>query len=285
MGRSQLVLDLSRQDVTDWLYETFSGLLRRCNIAYVKWDMNRSLSDVYSRALPPERQGEVLHRYVLGLYCLLEQLTAAFPDVLFEGCSGGGGRFDAGMLAYCPQIWCSDDTDAVAGMAIQRGTSFGYPVSAMGAHVSAAPNHKTGRSAPLGTRAIVAMSGAFGYELDPGRLSEAEKKEIRGQIARYRAYEGLLHNGEHYRLAAEEEDGRFAVWQFAAPDRSVALLNVAVTRPEANPRPLHIRLKGLDPEAVYTLRREDFFGCETAPDAVRPDGLREEERRSPKSLP
>src|SRR5699024_8469688 len=131
-------------------------------IDYVKWDMNRNMSDVYSRALPPERQGEVTHRYMLGVYSLLERLTQQFPQVLFEGCAGGGGRFDAGVLAYCPKIWCSDDTDAIERLTIQNGTSYGYPVSAVGAHVSASPNHQTGRMTPLETRAVVAMSGTFG---------------------------------------------------------------------------------------------------------------------------
>ena len=148
-------------------------------IEYIKWDMNRSISDAYSRLLPPERRGEVFHRYMLGVYKLLDRVTTAFPDVLFEGCASGGGRFDADMLAYFPQIWTSDDTDAVERLTIQHGTSFGYPVSAMGTHVSACPNHQTGRSVPICTRAIVAMSGTFGYELDPSRLSEEDKNDVR----------------------------------------------------------------------------------------------------------
>ena len=174
-SRSQLVLDMSRKEVVDYIYDKISAILSENNIAYVKWDMNRSLSDVYSIVLPPERQGEVLHRYVLGIYDLMDRITTNFPDILLEGCSGGGARFDAGILYYSPQIWCSDDTDPIERLNIQYGTSFGYPVSTVGAHVSASPNHQTGRTTPLHTRAVVAMSGTFGYELDPGKLTAEEK--------------------------------------------------------------------------------------------------------------
>ncbi|MCH5294254.1 MAG: alpha-galactosidase, partial [Treponema sp.] len=162
MGRNQLVLDMANPDVVEYLYERMSALLRDHNIEYVKWDMNRNMTDVYSRALPADREGEVFHRYILGVYALLERLTTEFPEVLFEGCAGGGGRFDAGMLAYFPQIWCSDNSDCIERLEIQRGTSYGYPISTMGAHVSACPNDQTGRTVPLGTRAVVAMSGTFG---------------------------------------------------------------------------------------------------------------------------
>ena len=260
VGRSQLVLDLSRGEVVDWLYETFAGLLRELPIVYIKWDMNRHLTDLYSAALPAERQGELGHRYVLGFYELLSRLTGDFPDVTFEGCAGGGGRFDAGVLAYCPQIWCSDNTDPVARLSIQYGTSFGYPVSTMGAHVSVAPNHQTGRTTPLGTRATVAMSGTFGYELDPAKLTAAEKEEIRGQLARFRSLSALIGEGDYYRLTAGGEDP-FTAWQLVAPDRGETLLSLVRTNPEANPRPLHLCLKGLEPEAVYTLAEAEFYGC------------------------
>lgn len=174
MGRNQLVLDLSRPEVVDYLAGAISKLLREHHIEYIKWDMNRSMSDVYSRAFPAEQQGEIMHRYMLGVYALAERLTQGFPEVLFEGCAGGGGRFDAGMLCYYPQIWCSDDTDAIERLTIQHGTSFGYPVCTMGAHVSACPNHQTGRTTPIDTRAVVAMSGTFGYELDLGKLKCTE---------------------------------------------------------------------------------------------------------------
>ena len=250
-GRSQLVLDMGRREVVEYLYGCLSDLLRSHDIRYVKWDMNRSLTDVYSCVLPPERQGEAAHRYMLGLYGLLERLTTEFPQVLFEGCSGGGGRFDAGMLHYFPQIWCSDDTDAVERLKIQYGTSFGYPIRTMGSHVSAVPNHQTGRTTPLNTRAIVAMSGSFGYELDPGKLSDGEKEEIRGQIERFFQHRDLIFYGDYYRLTNAMTDDFFTAWQFAAKDGSAALLNVVVVAPKANPYPIHVWLKGLQPEAMY----------------------------------
>ena len=268
MGRDQLVLDLGRREVTDWLFETFSALLCGSGVTYVKWDMNRHLSDVFSRALPPERQGEAQHRYVLGLYDLLGRLTEAFPDVLFEGCAGGGGRFDAGMLAFSPQIWCSDNTDPIARSRIQRGTSFGYPLWAMASHVSASPNHQTGRTTPLGTRAVVAMTGAFGYELDPAKLSGEEREEIRAQIARFREYEPLFLRGDYFRLMPDGP-APVSAWQVVSEDRSAALLSVVFTDTESNARPVHLRLKGLEPDADYELTRFETFGCGRAPAAIR----------------
>ena len=182
---------------------------------------------------------------------LLERLTAEFPEVLFEGCSGGGGRFDAGMLHYFPQIWCSDDTDAIERLKIQYGTSFGYPIRTMGSHVSAVPNHQTGRTTSLHTRGIVAMSGSFGYELDPQKLSEVEKEEIRKQILTFRHHRDLIFYGDYYRLTNAMTDDYFTAWQFAAKDGSAALVNVVVIAPKANPYPIHVHLKGLQPEAMY----------------------------------
>lgn len=263
MSRNQLVLDLSRKDVVDWLYKTLSELLTRYNIEYVKWDMNRHLTDVYSRKLPAERQGEVFHRYVLGLYDLLERLTNTFPDVLFEGCSGGGGRFDAAMLHYSPQIWCSDDTDAIERLYIQEGTSYGYPASAVGAHVSAVPNHQTSRSTPFGTRGVAAMYGGFGYELDLSRLSAAEKEEVRGQIRRYHEYYDLIHNGDYYRLTTDSKNRDYTAWQFVSPDFKGTLVSAVMTSPRVCLGPVRIRLKGLDPKASYEIVRMETFGCKT----------------------
>ena len=255
MARNQLVLDMSRADVRDYLFNVFSALLREHDISYVKWDMNRSLSDVYSHALPAERQGEVLHRYVLGVYDLLERLTSAFPDVLFEGCAGGGGRFDAGMLCYCPQIWLSDDTDPIERLKIQRGTSFGYPMSAMGAHVSASPNHQTGRTTPMETRAVVAMAGAFGYELDLTKLPQAEKDAIRAQIRRFRADEDTAQNGLYYRLT-DERNAWFTAWQTVSEDQRTSIVSLVVQNVEPYKSAPHLRLKGLDPDAVYEIEEE-----------------------------
>ena len=250
-GRSQLVLDLGRPEVGDYLYSLFHRLLAEHDIAYIKWDMNRNLTDVYSRVLPPERQGEAAYRYMLGLYSLLDRLTRDFPQVLFEGCAGGGGRFDAGMLCYCPQIWCSDDTDAIHRIKIQYGTSFGYPPCTMGSHVSASPNHQTGRSTLLSTRAVVAMAGTFGYELDLQKLTADEKEMVKAQIVRYKQLQPLLLEGRCERLTDAVTDTCFTAWQFTAPDRSRAAVSVVVIDPQANPWPIHIRLRGLDPQALY----------------------------------
>ena len=259
LGRSQLALDLSRPEVTDWIFETVASLLRRYDIDYIKWDINRSLCDLYSPALPPERQGETAHRCTLGLYRVLERLTAEFPQVLFEGCAGGGGRFDAGILAYFPQIWCSDDTDPIERLEIHRGTCYGYPLSCVGAHVSASPNHQTGRRTPLELRAMAAMAGGFGYELDPGKLSAEEKERIRGQISRFRELSPLLREGDLYRLDELDDERDTAAWQTVSPDRAESLVSLVVTHPRANPRPLHLRLKGLDPEARYRLERVELL--------------------------
>ena len=253
--RNQLVLDMTRPEVIDYLYERVEDLLSNNNIEYVKWDMNRSLSDAYSSALPADRQGEVLHRYMLGVYDLMERITANYPDVLIEGCSGGGARFDAGILCYSPQIWCSDDTDPIHRLNIQYGTSFGYPVSTVGAHVSASPNHQTGRSTPISTRAVVAMSGTFGYELDPGKLSDEDKEAIKRQIGTFKKHYDLIQDGRYYRLSEIKED-YYEAWQFASEDGCEALLNVVVTSPQPNPTLMNIKLKGLESDAVYEMTDE-----------------------------
>ena len=253
VSRHQLVLDMGRADVQDYLFDKISAVLRDARIEYVKWDFNRSAANVYSRALPADRQGEAAHRFMLGTYRLLERLTEAFPDVMIEGCSGGGGRFDAGMLYYCPQIWCSDNTDAVERLEIQKGTSYGYPVCTMGAHVSACPNHQTGRTVPLETRGIVAQAGTFGYELDPAKLTEAEKQTVKEQIAAFHRHETLIEGGDYYRLDEGEED--WTAWMFVSPDKTEALVSVAATHVRANGPFPFIRLQGLDPEKAY--HRED----------------------------
>lgn len=259
MSRNQLVLDMSREDVFAYLLETFSGLLEKYAITYIKWDYNRSVSDVYSHALPCEKQGEVAHRYYLNLYRLYNQLTTRFPHVLFEGCAGGGGRFDAGMLSYSPQIWCSDNTDPVERLKIQYGTSFGYPSCTVGAHVSASPNHQTGRETPLATRGIVAMSGVLGYELDLSKLSGEECAQIKEQIRRYKEIEPLVQDGRIYRLSSLKDMESYAAWQYVSRDGSRAVVNLVVTNPTANFVPVHIRPKGLLPGAVYSVGGE--FEC------------------------
>ena len=251
-SRFQLLLDMTRTDVREYLYNSISNILKSADISYIKWDMNRSICDWYSACLDSGNMGEMPHRYVLGLYELLERLTQDFPDVLFEGCSGGGGRFDAGMLYYCPQIWCSDDTDAAERTAIQYGTSFFYPISAVGSHVSAVPNHQTGRITPLETRAVVASAGSFGYELDLNTLSEDEKQQVKAQIARFKNDGPLIHNGAYYRLT-EPLAGNIAAWEFVSDDRRKALVSGVVFRTEPNHTQYRIRLRGLDSEANYRL--------------------------------
>ncbi len=249
-GRYQLTLDLSDPAVVEYLYHVISKLLRENHVEYVKWDMNRSICDWHTERLPRERQMEMPHRYVLGLYELLDRLTREFPDVLFEGCSGGGGRFDAGMLYYCPQIWCSDDTDAHERTFIQYGTSFFYPVSAVGSHVSAVPNHQTGRTVSLKTRGIVAMAGSFGYELDLNCLSDEEKKEVAEQVKKYKGYQKLIYDGRYYRLSNPFVDGMSA-WSWVSEDRKQVLVQGVVFRAVPNSLRRRLRLSGLDADARY----------------------------------
>lgn len=251
-GRYQLALDMTNQEVREYLYQAISAILNSADISYVKWDMNRSISDWYTTCLSAENQGEMPHRYVLGLYELLERLTTDFPNVLFEGCSGGGGRFDAGMMYYCPQIWCSDDTDAFERTKIQYGTSFFYPISAVGSHVSAVPNHQTGRVTPIESRAVTAMAGSFGYELDLNTLSDEEKQEVAEQITKFKKYGSLIHNGAYYRLSDPMRE-KYAVWEFVSADRTEVLVQGMIFRTEPNMLQYTIRLRGLLPDGRYRM--------------------------------
>ncbi len=256
-SRNQLVLDFSRKEVVDEIYDQICKVLDQGNIEYVKWDMNRSLMDVYSSVT--RDQGRVLHDYVLGLYDFLERLVQRYPNLLIEGCSGGGGRFDAGMMYYTPQIWCSDNTDAIDRLRIQYGTSFGYPVSVVGSHVSAVPNHQTGRKTPLHTRGVVAMSGTFGYELNLMKLSEEEKQEIREQIAEYKSYAPIIQNGLYYRLS-DPTTGEICAWEFVHTDekeQSKVLLNIVMQVIHGNMTVNYVKLQGLEETAVY---REEKSG-------------------------
>ncbi len=259
-SRNQLVLDFSRQEVRDHIFDQMSAVLDKAEVDYLKWDFNRSICDVYSAALPADRQGEVLHRYVLGLYEFLERLGKRYPDMLMEGCSGCGGRFDAGMLYYTPQIWCSDDTDAIERLDIQYGTSFCYPVSTMGAHVSACPNHQTGRSVPLSTRATVAMAGTFGYELDPAKLTSEEKAEIREQIIRFKEYYELIQTGDYFRLTSPDTERYYSAWEFAALDKKEALVSVVASRVRANDQPARVLLRGLQENGIYVCDGKEYTG-------------------------
>lgn len=255
-SRYQLILDMGREDVREYLYERMTAILDSANIEYVKWDMNRHISDVYSAVLPKERQGEASHRYMLGLYDLLERLVSRYPDLLLEGCSGGGGRFDLGMLYYSPQIWCSDDTDAVERLSVQYGTSFCYPISAVGSHVSAVPNHQTGRITPVETRGTVAMAGSFGYELDLNLLSDGEKEEVKEQIKTFKKYYNLTHEGEYYRLTNPMENRLYAAWEFVSQDQSEALVHGMQILAQPSGPSIHIPVRGLKADAMYEVNGE-----------------------------
>ncbi len=249
-GRSQLVLDFSRREVRDHVYGAIKQVLGSADISYVKWDMNRSLTDVWSAALPADRQGELFHRFVLGVYDILDRMRRDFPHILIEGCCGGGGRFDAGMLYYTPQIWCSDNTDAIDRLRIQYGTSFCYPVSSMGAHVSAVPNQQTGRSVPIETRGVVAMAGTFGYEMDLNQTTGGEKETIKRQVAFFKTHYDLIQRGDYYRLSDPFADP-YAAWEQVSSDRREALVSLVYGPNHASAPFRALRLKGLDPDALY----------------------------------
>lgn len=250
LSRNQLVLDLSRADVRDYLIESLSAVLSAADINYVKWDMNRHMTEIGSALLPADRQRETAHRYMLGLYEILETLTAGFPDILFESCSSGGGRFDPGMLYYMPQTWTSDNTDAASRLKIQYGTSMLYPAVAMGAHVSAVPNHQVGRVTSLDMRGHVAMSGNFGYELDLTKLSDEEKKTVKKQVAFYKEIRPLVQFGNFHRIESPFE-GNNTAWCFVSSDKSEAVgFFFEVLADPA--RPLYtFKFRGLDPSATY----------------------------------
>lgn len=266
-GRSQYVLNLSRREVQDYVIAAVADVIRRVKVSYVKWDMNRHMTEVYSRALPARRQKETGHRYMLGLYRIMEELREQFPTVLFESCSGGGGRFDPGMLYYMPQTWASDDSDAVERLAIQYGTSLVYPPQAIGAHVSAIPNHQTGRQEPLVTRALVAMAGTFGYELDITRFTPEESREVQEQIALFKELRPLFYHGELYRLLVPARRGDAAAWLVVSPDRRQAFLTYV--QPLAMPNPPHrfLKLAGLDSNLSYEVRERLTSAREHYPQA------------------
>lgn len=249
-SRCQLVLDFSRREVQDAIYDQLCAVLDGANIEYVKWDMNRHLTDVWSATLPANQQGEVAHRYVLGVYSLLDRLLNRYPHILWEGCSGGGGRFDPGMLYYTPQIWTSDNTDAIDRLTIQEGTSLVYPPSTMSAHVSACPNHQTHRSTPLETRGAVAFTGSFGYELDLGALSPEELDTIAQQIARYKHLRHLFATGVYHRLRSPQS-GKDAAWCYVSQGKQQVHFTYIQIHKVANSPLVRVRLQGLDEGLQY----------------------------------
>ena len=263
VGRNQLILDLSRKEVCNYLIDSLSSILSNNKITYVKWDMNRHMTDIGSSSLPPERQRETAHRYMLGLYYVMEKLTSKFPNVLFESCSSGGGRFDAGMLYYMPQTWTSDNTDAVCRLKIQYGTSLVYPPITMGSHVSTSPNHQVGRVTPLETRAHVAMSGNFGYELDLTSLSSEEEEIIKEQISVYKEIRNIIQFGTFYRVLSPFELNE-AAWNFVSKNQEefVAFYFKILSEPGTSIR--IIKFKGLNPDFLYKNLEtsEVFYGDE-----------------------
>ena len=253
LARNQYVLDLTRKEVRDCIYDRIAAVLRSANIEYVKWDMNRQLSDLGSFNLPADRQGELFHRQVLAVYEIQERLVTDFPDLLLENCSGGGARFDPGMLYYSPQIWCSDDTDAIERLSIQAGTALVYPLSAMGAHVSDCPNHTVGRTTPFETRGFVALAGTFGYELDVTKIPEADREMIPDQVAMYHKYNDLVRQGDYYRIAHYAENHFYDCYAVVAKDRSEALVTYIQVLGRPNFHSRRICIPGLDPEKTYVI--------------------------------
>lgn len=252
-SRNQYVLDFSRPEVRDYAYECVASVLRSANIAYVKWDMNRQLSDLGSSYLPKERQQELFHRYVLGVYELQERLVTEFPDLLLENCSGGGARFDPGMLYYSPQIWCSDNTDAVERLMIQEGSALIYPLSVIGAHVSDCPNHSVGRVTPFETRGHVALAGTFGYELDITKILEEDRALIPEQTATYNKYRHLIQQGEYYRIASYRENHKYDCWALSSQDKKEVLVTYVQVLGVPNSHSRKVFLRGFDPKVTYRL--------------------------------
>ena len=267
IGRNQLVLDFSRKEVVDAIFDQFCEIFAEEVPDYIKWDFNRSLSESFSKNA--DDQGRVFYDFMLGTYDLLSRFREKWPDILIEGCAGGGGRFDAGMLYYTPQIWCSDNTDAVDRVRIQYGTSFGYPSYSMGAHVSVSPNEQNGRVTPLATRAAVAMAGTFGYELDPRKMTDEEKAMVREQTDAYRKYAPLTLSGDYLRLTDPFRD-HVGAWEICAADGSEALVTAVTLEIHGNAPQNYIRLRRLTPGAVY---RDEESGREYSADMLMYAGL------------
>lgn len=263
-GRHQFVLDMSRKEVVDYLFELMSHIIQDAKLDYIKWDMNRNITEMYGADLPADQQLEFSHRYILGVYDLYDRLTKAFPDVLFESCASGGGRFDLGMMYYAPQAWCSDDTDAIERIKIQDSTSYGYTPSMWGAHVSAVPNDQVGRLTSIDTRAKVAYFGAFGYELDVTELSDEEQATIKQQVAFYKQYRKLFQFGTFYRLETPDTSDNVYGWETVSPDKQTAIGMRYQILNGANPAYIRYYFKGLDPERRYTVNdgSEVFSGAE-----------------------
>lgn len=257
LSRNQYVLDLTRKEVLDYTYESIAGILRSANIAYVKWDMNRQLTDIGSAALPAERMGELYHRYVLAVYELQRRLITEFPHLLLENCSGGGARFDPGMLYYSPQIWCSDNTDAIERLKIQEGTAMLYPLSTMGAHISDCPNHTVGRTTPFETRGYVALSGTFGYELDVTKIPAEDREMIPRQVAMYHKYNDLVREGDYYRIASYSENHEYDFYGVVSKNKEEALFTFVQVLNRANYHGRILLMEGLNPHWKYRIEGDE----------------------------
>ena len=264
-GRNQYVLDFSKEEVVDYIYKQMEKVLEEAPVSYIKWDMNRCMSEVYSHGYSAGEQGRVMHQYILGVYRLYDRLTKKFPEVLFESCASGGARFDPGMIYYAPQCWTSDDTDAVERLKIQYGTSFVYPIRSMGAHVSAVPNHQTLRNVPLSTRANVACFGTFGYELDLNKLTLEEQSQVKEQIAFMKEYHGVIQYGTFYRLISPfDGDGNITAWMVVSEDQRTALVGYYRILQHVNTGYTRVRLEGLNPDFCYhtSILDRDIYGDE-----------------------
>lgn len=252
-SRNQYVLDLTRKEVRDYIYDRISSILHSANIEYVKWDMNRQLTNIGSYGLPADRQGEVYHRQALAVYELQDRMTKEFPHLLLENCSGGGARFDPGMLYYSPQIWCSDDADAIERLKIQEGTAMIYPLSTMGAHVADCPNHTVGRVTPFATRGYVALAGTFGYELDVTKIPEEDRNMIPEQVAMYHKYNDLVREGDYYRIASYADNHYYDCYEVVAKDKSEALVTYIQVLNRPNYHSRRICIPGLAKEKTYVI--------------------------------
>ena len=256
--RNQLVLDLSRREVIEYVYESVASILRQANIEYVKWDMNRPFTDIGSSELDADRQGEIMHRHTLAVYELQGRLLKEFPYLLLENCSSGGARFDPGMLYFSPQIWCSDDTDAIERLAIQESTALMYPLSVIGAHVSDCPNHTVGRVTPFKTRGIIAMAGTFGYELDVTKIPEEDRDMIASQVETYKKYCPLIQSGDYYRIASYQNNHYFDCYEIVSKDKKEAILVFVQVIAQPNMHSIRVKLKGLENEAKYKINGTEY---------------------------
>jgi len=263
-SRNQYVLDFSRKEVVDYIYSVMEKLLSKVNISYIKWDMNRYITECYSIDKDEKSQGKVFHEYILGVYDLYDRLTSRFPHILFESCASGGARFDPGILYYAPQTWTSDNTDAIERLLIQYGTSMVYPISSMGAHISAVPNQQVGRVTPVETRANVAFFGVFGYELDITELTDEEKAKVKEQIEFYKAHRELILTGNFYRITSPF-NSNVASWIIVSEDRSEAIAGYYKILNRANESFKRFKLVGLDPNKRYIIngsKQGEFYGDE-----------------------